>query len=175
MLKPSPISTVVVGFRRLIAHITKREVTKGEIILFCLSADKPRDTAKQGFQTHTFMFINEKMGNKKNFKHRTGLGTKNKIRSKGIGPYHVNPILISDWLKFKSLDFAFYWLFWPSKVQTAVISVKTGAQIEPSTSRESEQVRETGEDYLEWYMNQTAYDVVDQMDELDDSIEKACS
>ena len=45
----------------------------------------------------------------------------------------------------------------------------------PSGSRESEQVRETGEDYLAWYMNQTRYDIMDKMDELDDSIEKDCS
>ena len=36
MLKLSPISTVVIEIRRLIAHITQRRVTEGEvdIILF---------------------------------------------------------------------------------------------------------------------------------------------
>ena len=29
MLKPSPISIAVMGFRRLIAHITQRKVTEG--------------------------------------------------------------------------------------------------------------------------------------------------
>ena len=57
----------------------------------------------------------------------------------------------------------------------AVIIAKTGAQNEPTVSRESEQVRETGEDYLAWYMNRTSYDVMDKMDDLDDSIEKDCS
>ena len=39
-------------------------------------------------------------------------------------------------------------------------------------TRESEQVRETGEDYLAWYINQTSYEIMDKMDELDESLEK---
>ena len=50
------------------------------------------------------------------------------------------------------------------------------AQNEPSTSRESEQVRETVEesyeDYLAWYMNRSHVDPIDKMDELDDYLEK---
>ena len=60
---------------------------------------------------------------------------------------------------------------WPKLVIKALNKAEQG----PGTSRESEQVRETGEDYLEWYMNQTSYDVIDKMDELDDSIQKDCS
>ena len=45
----------------------------------------------------------------------------------------------------------------------------------PGGTRESEQVRETAEDYLDWYMNRTQYDILDQMEELEESIEQDCS
>ena len=49
---------------------------------------------------------------------------------------------------------------------------KSEAQNEPSTSKESEQVRETGEDYLAWFMNRSHVEPLDKMDELDDYMEK---
>ena len=45
----------------------------------------------------------------------------------------------------------------------------------PGGTRESEQVRETAEDYLNWYMNRTQYDIMDKMEELEESIEQDCS
>ena len=61
------------------------------------------------------------------------------------------------------------------KVQKAISLAKSEAQNEPSTSRESEQVRETGEtgeDYLAWFMNRSHVEPLDKMDELDDFMEK---
>ena len=49
---------------------------------------------------------------------------------------------------------------------------KSEDQNEPSTSKESEQVRETGEDYLAWFMNRSHVEPLDKMDELDDYMEK---
>ena len=60
-------------------------------------------------------------------------------------------------------------------MKTAIRKEKTEVEIQPGGSREIVQVRETGEDYLAWYMNRTSYDVMDKMDDLDDSIEKDCS
>ena len=60
-------------------------------------------------------------------------------------------------------------------MQKAIRKEKTEAEIGPGGSSESEQVRETGEDYLAWFMNRTSYDVMDKMDDLDDTIEKGCS
>ena len=57
---------------------------------------------------------------------------------------------------------------WPKLVIKALNKAEQG----PGTSRESEQVRETGEDYLAWYINQTSYEIMDKMDELDESLEK---
>ena len=105
------------------------------------------------------------MGNKTATKSRKGLGKGNKKASKGFG--HINPkwMMNSDWL------IKFLCIFWPKLVRKALYRALNDA----GTSRESEQVRETGEDYLAWYMNQTSYDVMDKMDELDNSIEKECS
>ena len=57
-------------------------------------------------------------------------------------------------------------------MQKAIHRDRAAVENEPGGSRESEQVRETGEDYLAWFMNRTSYDVMDKMDDLDDSIEK---
>ena len=43
---------------------------------------------------------------------------------------------------------------------------------EPGTSRENEQVGETVEDYLAWFMNRSHIEPLDKMDELDDFMEK---
>ena len=45
----------------------------------------------------------------------------------------------------------------------------------PGGTRESEQVRETAEDYLNWYMNRTQFDIMDEIEEFEDSIEQECS
>ena len=52
--------------------------------------------------------------------------------------------------------------------KNAALNVQSG-------DRESEQVRETAEEYLEWYMNRTQFEISDKMVELEDSIEKDCS
>ena len=52
---------------------------------------------------------------------------------------------------------------------------KKEGQNDQSVSRESEQVRETVEEYLDWYMNMNQYDVHDKMEDLDKSIEQDCS
>ena len=52
---------------------------------------------------------------------------------------------------------------------------KTDAENVASVSRESEQVRETGEDYLAWFWNRSHVDPMDKMDELEDSIAKESS
>ena len=57
-------------------------------------------------------------------------------------------------------------------MHSAIHRDRAAAENEPGGSRESEQVRESGEDYLAWFMNRTSYDVMDKMDDLDDSIEK---
>ena len=49
---------------------------------------------------------------------------------------------------------------------------KIEAENEPGSSRGSEQVRETGEDYLAWFMNRSHIEPMDKMDELDDYMEK---
>ena len=48
-------------------------------------------------------------------------------------------------------------------------------QDQASSAIESEQVHETVDDYLHWFMNRSFYDPADKMDELDESIEKDCS
>ena len=57
----------------------------------------------------------------------------------------------------------------------AAIIVKNAALNEQSNNRESEQVRETAEEYLDWYMNRTQFEISDRMVEFEDSIEKDCS
>ena len=64
------------------------------------------------------------------------------------------------------------YIFWPISVRKATSLAKAEAQNEPSTSRESEQVRETGEDYLAWFMNRSHVEPIDKIDELDDYLEK---
>ena len=46
------------------------------------------------------------------------------------------------------------------------------AKCELGGERESEQVRETAEEYLDWYMNRNQFEISDKMVELEDSIEK---
>ena len=57
-------------------------------------------------------------------------------------------------------------------MQKALHLAKIQSENEPSGSRESEQVRETGEDYLAWFMNRSHIEPLDKMDELDDYMEK---
>lgn len=57
----------------------------------------------------------------------------------------------------------------------ALFKAQNDAKNVPGGTRESEQVRETAEDYLNWYMNRTQYDVLDKMEELEESIEQDCS
>ena len=61
------------------------------------------------------------------------------------------------------------------KVHRALYAAKIEDKNEPGGSRESEQVRETPEEFLDWYMNRTQFDISDKMVELEDSIEKDCS
>ena len=70
---------------------------------------------------------------------------------------------------------AVYDLQWPFKVHKAIFLAKTEVQYEQGGSRESEKVRETVEDYLDWHMNRAHYEITDKMDELEDSLEKDCS
>ena len=52
---------------------------------------------------------------------------------------------------------------------------KKDAENDSNVSRESEQVRETPEEYLDWYMNRNTYDILDKMPEMEESIEQDCS
>ena len=61
------------------------------------------------------------------------------------------------------------------KVSKAAYIAKNKAKNAPGGSKESEQVRETAEDYLNWYMNRTQFDILDKMDELEDEIDQDCS
>ena len=61
------------------------------------------------------------------------------------------------------------------KVHRALYAAKTEDENEPGGSRESEQVRETPEEFLDWYMNRSRFEISDKMVELEDSIEKDCS
>ena len=54
-------------------------------------------------------------------------------------------------------------------------SAKTEDENEQGGSRESKQVRETPEEYLNWYMNRNTYDILDKMPELENSLEQDCS
>ena len=57
----------------------------------------------------------------------------------------------------------------------AAIIAKNAVLIEKSGERESEQVRETAEQYLDWYMNRTQFEISDKMADMKDSIDKDCS
>ena len=57
-------------------------------------------------------------------------------------------------------------------MQKAAAAARNLAQTEPGGSRENEQVRETVEDYLTWFMNRSHVEPIDKMDELDDFLEK---
>ena len=61
------------------------------------------------------------------------------------------------------------------KVQRALYAAKNEDENVPGGTRESEQVRETPEEYLDWYMNRTQFEISDKMVRLEDSIEKDCS
>ena len=63
------------------------------------------------------------------------------------------------------------YIFWPILVRKASKMVIVD-QDQASQARESEQVHETVDDYLNWFMNRSFYDPVEKMDELDESIEK---
>ena len=49
------------------------------------------------------------------------------------------------------------------------------AKNEQNGSREGEQVCETAEEYLEWYMNHRKFEISEKREKLDDSIDKDCS
>ena len=52
------------------------------------------------------------------------------------------------------------------KVQKALYSARTEGENEPGGSRENEQVRETHEEFLEWYMNRSQFEISEKMVEL---------
>ena len=58
------------------------------------------------------------------------------------------------------------------KARKALYKTLTVDENQPGTSRESEQVRETVEDYLAWFMNRSHVEPIDKLDELDDFMEK---
>ena len=49
------------------------------------------------------------------------------------------------------------------------------AQLAKNEGKESEQVYETAEEYLEWYMNKNRFEISEKMEKLEDSIDKDCS